>query len=223
MLFLHGALGSASQFDLLRPHLGTETPFYALNLPGHGGLPLDAPYSMEHFADAVLAFLEKEQIAQADIFGYSMGGYVALWLAWHYPGRVRRVMTLNTKLDWSPETAARMSGMFDPEKIELKVPQFAQVLAQTHAPADWKEVAHGTADFLKSLGDGAGLPPEAFVGISCPVAILRGAFDNTVTEEECRSAADRVPNSFYREIPESKHAIEQVDVAALAREIAAFF
>ena len=219
LLLLHGALGSAAQFDAFRPHFLPETPVFALNLPGHGGLPTDAPYTMERFAGAVLAFLEEKNEAQADLFGYSMGGYVALWLAWKHPERVRRVATLNTKLDWSPEVAARMSAMFDTEKIEAKVPQFAQALAQAHAPADWKAVAQRTADFLRDLGDGKGLPPEAFAQIACPVAVLRGELDNTVGAEESQRVADLLPQGFYREIPGSRHAIEQVDVAAVVREL----
>jgi pimeloyl-ACP methyl ester carboxylesterase len=215
MLFLHGALGSAAQFEMLRPHFPPETPVFALNLPGHGGLPTDAPYSMEGFAEAVLAFLDEKNEARAEFFGYSMGGYVALWLAWQHPGRVSRVVTLNTKFDWSPDTAARMSAMFDTEKIEAKVPQFAQALAQAHAPADWKQVARLTADFLRDLGEGKGLPPEAFGQIACPVTILRGELDNTVSAEESQRVADLLPQGAYREIPGGRHALEQVDAAAV--------
>lgn len=216
MLFLHGALGSAAQFETLRPHFPPETPIFVLNLPGHGGLPTDAPYSIERFAEAVLAFLAEKNETQADIFGYSMGGYVALWLAWKHPERVRGVVTLNTKLDWSPDTAARMSAMFDTEKIEAKVPQFAQALAQAHAPADWKQVARLTADFLRDLGDGKGLPPEAFEQIACPVTILRGELDNTVSADESQRVANLLPQGTYQEIPGGRHALEQVDAAIVA-------
>jgi len=219
MLFLHGALGSAAQFETLRPHFPPETSVLALNLPGHGGLPTDAPYSIERFAEAVLTFLAEKNEAQADLFGYSMGGYLALWLAWQHPDRVRRVITLNTKLDWSPDTAARMSAMFDTEKIEAKVPQFAQVLAQAHAPADWKQVARLTADFLRDLGDGKSLPPEAFEQITCPVTILRGELDNTVSAEESQRVADLLPQGTYREIPGGRHALEQMDAAAVVKMV----
>ncbi len=222
LLFLHGALGSAAQFDAFRSHFSPKTPVFALNLPGHGGLPTDAPYSIERFAEAVLAFLAEKNEAQADLFGYSMGGYVALWLAWKYPDRVRCVATLNSKLDWSPEVATRMSGMFDTEKIEAKAPQLAAALTLAHAPADWKLVAQRTADFLHDLGNGMGLPPEAFAQIACPVAVLRGELDNTVSAEESQHVADLLPQGFYREIPGSRHAIEQVDVAAVVRELAVF-
>lgn len=219
MVFLHGALGSAAQFEVLRPYFSPEIPVFALNLPGHGGLPTDAPYSMERFAEAVLTFLDEKNMAQTDLFGYSMGGYLALWLAWKNPDRVRRVVTLNTKLDWSPDTAARMNAMFDTEKIEAKVPQFAQALAQAHAPADWKQVARLTADFLRDLGDGKGLPPEAFQQITCPVTILRGELDSTVSAEESQRAAGLLPHGNYREIPGGRHALEQMDAEVVCEQV----
>ncbi len=215
MLCLHGALGTAAQFDSLRPYFPDGFGLLTPNLPGHGGLPLDRPYTLPDFAEAVLATLEQAQIVQTDIFGYSMGGYVALWLAWKYPERVGRVVTLNTKLDWSPETAARMGGLFDPEKIALKAPQLAEALARAHAPADWRQVALYSADFVRALGAGQGLPPEAFAQIACPVLVLRGELDTTVTAEESRQVAEWLPDGRYGEIAGGRHALEQVDAGAV--------
>jgi pimeloyl-ACP methyl ester carboxylesterase len=223
ILLLHGALGSAAQFDVLRTHLPSDRPVFALNFPGHGGEPTDAPFSMKGFSDFVLQFLEKENLAQADIFGYSMGGYVALYLASKNPGRVRRIFTLGTKLDWSPETAAGMSRMFNPEKIEAKVPQFAETLAKTHAPLDWKEVCRNTSAFLADLGDGKGIPPEAFGQIACPVTIGLGDSDNVVTQEESRAVAEILPNGRFEILAGCKHPIEQTDFVLLAERVKEFF
>ncbi|MBV6440563.1 MAG: alpha/beta hydrolase [Haliscomenobacteraceae bacterium CHB4] len=223
LILLHGALGSAAQFDSLRAHLPPERAIYALNFPGHGGLPAGEPFSMALFSDAVLHFFEKENMAPADIFGYSMGGYVALYLAWKHPNRVRRIFTLGTKLHWSPEIAAGMSQMFDPEKIEVKVPQFAEILAKTHAPLDWKEVCRNTSAFLHALGNGHGLPAEAFSQITCPVTIGLGELDNVVTPEESRAAAEALPNGRFEIFTACKHPIEQVNVVFLAERLQDFF
>lgn len=223
MLFLHGALGSAAQFELLRPHFPADFSALAPHLPGHGGLPLTAPYAMPDFGAAVLQALDAAGIDQTDVFGYSMGGYVALWLAWRHPDRIRRVVTLNTKLDWTPETAQRMSGMFEVEKIEAKAPQLAAALARAHAPEDWRAVTRHTAAFLHALGAGEGLPQHAFGEIECPVCLLRGELDNTVSAEECKQVAEWLPNGRYLEIPGGRHALEQVDGAAVVAVLTDFF
>ena len=223
LLLLHGALGNAAQFDALCGLLLPEHVAFAPNFPGHGGLPTDAPFSMARFSDYVLRFLEKENIEQTDIFGYSMGGYVALHLAWKHPERVRRIFTLGTKLDWSPETATGMSRMFDVEKIEAKVPHFAEMLAKMHTPLDWKEVCQNTAAFLADLGNGQGLPPEAFSQIACPVTIGLGELDNVVTPEESRAVAESLPNGRFEILMGAKHPIEQADTVLLAARLKEFF
>ena len=213
ILCLHGALGTAAQFDTIRPYFPENIPVLAPTLPGHGNEVLDHAYSLSYFAAAVLDILDQAKITQTDIFGYSMGGYLALWLAWKHPTRVRRIVTLNTKLDWTPESAERMGNMFDPEKIVSKVPQLAEALAKTHD--DWRKVAQYSADFVQSLGAGHGLPQEAFQQINCPVFVLRGELDTTVSEAESQEVAAWLPNGQYAAITGGKHALEQLDLVHL--------
>ncbi len=215
-IFLHGALGTAAQFDDLRAQLPKSRSDFAINLPGHGGSPVSEPFSLLLFERAILTFLDEKQIAQADFFGYSMGGYVALWFAWKHPARIRKLITYGTKLEWNPEVAASMNRMFDPEKIESKVPQLAASLASIHGDEQWKNLCHQTAEFLVALGNGHGIPPEAFAQIQCPVTIGWGDLDHLVTEAESRQVAEAIPKGGFKVLPGGKHLIEQVDGAELA-------
>lgn len=166
-----------------------------------------------------MTFLEEKNIDTADLFGYSMGGYVALWLAWKHPERVGQVITLGTKLDWSPETAGGMRRMFDAEKIALKAPALAEHLANAHAPLDWKILCRQTADFLTDLGDGKGIPESAFSEIKRPVHIGRGDADQVVSEEESRKVAQAIPNGSLHILSGVPHGIEQADVDEVTRYI----
>lgn len=213
MFFLHGALGSATQFNPLLQHLSG----IAHHFPGHGPNPIDAPYSMAGFAKSVLEAMDEQGIQQTEIFGYSMGGYVALYLAAHHPERVSRVITLGTKLDWSPDVAAGMNRMFDPEKIAAKVPQFAEKLAAEHA--DWQGVCRATATFLDVLGHGGGLSDTEFSSIQCPVTIGWGDQDNVVTEVESRRVAGLIPKGEMVVLPGVKHPLEQVATEALVQYV----
>lgn len=219
LILLHGALGSAAQLSELQANLPVVRAVFALNFPGHGGIVSESPFTMELFGRAVLDFMETQKIAKADIFGYSMGGYVALWLAWKYPERVRQVTTLGTKLAWSPETASGMARMFDAEKIALKVPHFAQQLANLHAPLDWKVLCRKTADFLQSLGAGRGIPQGAYATIQCPVRIGWGDADQVVSLEECQNVVDWLPNGHLLILPGVPHGLEQADVREIAKYV----
>lgn len=211
LLLLHGALGSKAQLDPLLKRLpGYEYPV-ALNFPGHGGRPIEGAFSLKGFAESVLQYMDEHEVKFANIMGYSLGGYVALYLARWYPDRVSRVWTLNTKLDWSPESTARMQGMMNAEKIEAKAPQMAAQFAALHAPEDWKSVARHTSDFLKTLGEGAGLTDDDFAQINHTVLLLRGTNDAVVSEEETERIGRLLPNGMTFPIPDSGHLPEQID------------
>ncbi len=212
-LLLHGALGAATQFDGLLKHFSAEEPVFALDFPGHGADSTEGDFSLVLFSKSVLKFMDAHNIARANLFGYSMGGYVALYLASTHPERIRHVATYGTKLEWSPETASNMNRMFDPEKIEAKVPHFAAALAATHA--DWKSTCYKTAAFLQDLGDGKGIDWSAFSFIACPVTIGWGSEDNVVSESECRHAAGLIPHGNFVELIGAKHQIELVDLNLL--------
>src|SRR5262245_23477139 len=108
LLLLHGAVSSSKQFDMLKPLLSDAFEIHALDFPGHGGNEIPSePFSIPLFTESVLGYMDVKEIRDAFIFGYSMGGYVALSLAINYPERVRKVFTLATKFEWTEEIAMR--------------------------------------------------------------------------------------------------------------------
>ncbi len=218
IIFLHGALGSKEQFEGLRNSI-SHTPTFAFNFDGHGDTPTNHPYSTSLFVDNLDSFMQKNQIDQAHIFGYSMGGYVALSFALKFPERVGKILTLATKFDWTPESAAKESKMLDPQKIEEKVPHFAQALKERHDPLDWKEVLNKTAEMMINLGNGAGLSDQDLNSIQNEVLISRGSEDRMVNEAESKKAANLIPNGSFHTIEGGKHPIERVDLEMLSKII----
>lgn len=91
-----------------------------------------------------------------------MGGYVALWLAHQHPERVRKIVTLGTKFDWSPESARLEVKKLDAEKILEKVPAFALILETRHAPNDWKQLLSRTSTMMLALGSDPLLKDDHF-------------------------------------------------------------
>ena len=82
LLILHGAIGSVKQFTHLIRFLESDFKVYAIDFSGHGGSEIPAEdFTIEMFANDVLDWMAKKEIDKIDIFGYSMGGYVGLFLA----------------------------------------------------------------------------------------------------------------------------------------------
>lgn len=220
ILLLHGALGSADTLDPLKQALEGKYKVYTLDFSGHGGKAIPGePYSMHLFANDISALLEKEEIAQTHIFGYSMGGYAALYFALQHPERVNSIFTLATKFAWSPETAAKETKMLDPAKVEEKVPAFAQALAQRHAPQDWKTVMRKTADMMLHLGKAPGLTTDNLPMLEVPVRVSVGDRDNMVSVEETLWAYKHLPNASLMVLPATRHPLETIPTAKLAAEL----
>lgn len=216
LLLLHGALGAASLFDPLKEKLSGRRKVYSLNFPGHGGRAFTKEFSVPAFADDVLRLMEKEKLAKVDIFGFSMGGYVALCLAAKHPEKVGSIFTLGTKFDWSPEVAAHEARFLNPQKIKEKVPQFAAVLEKRHAPQDWQWLLQQTAMLMQQLGQEPLLSREMLGNIQHPVRVGLGGQDNMVTPEESRAAADALPNGRLVILPDMPHPVEKADPDTLA-------
>jgi pimeloyl-ACP methyl ester carboxylesterase len=123
MLLLHGALGAKSQFEPLLSLLPAPVPVHSFNLAGHGGEPFpQGAFSIEDFAQQLLEWLDAQGLPTVRVFGYSMGGYVALEAARQHPARFSKIFTLATKFDWTPETARQETAKLNPEVIAQKVP-----------------------------------------------------------------------------------------------------
>lgn len=210
LLLLHGALYTSAEFAPVIQLISTSRNPLTLDFAGHGSTPLpETPLSIEYFGLQTLARMDQEGVDVADIMGYSMGGYVGLWLALHHPDRVGRVATLATKLQWDPETAAREASMLDPEKIEAKVPAFAATLSDRHGPHHWKDLTRRVASMLLRLGDDPPLTLAAAPSIQAPVRLMVGDRDSMVSIEETVEFYRVLPNAQLAVLPATPHRLEK--------------
>lgn len=223
LLILHGALGASAQLQPLAHELQKDFMVHMPDFSGHGGQPFHSDgFSIKIFADDIVQYMDRCALDKVPIFGYSMGGYVGMYMARHYPQRVDKLVTLATKYHWDAATAAREIQMLIPEKIEQKIPAFAEVLRNRHAPNDWKEVLKKTADMMAELGNDNTLKPDDYAAVMHPVLVLLGDGDKMITLEETVAVYKSLPNSRMGMLPGTAHPIEQVDPALLGYLIRKF-
>ncbi len=212
LIILHGALGAETQFKALKERIHSDFIIYSFNFYGHGGHPIEKPFRIRDFADQLEYFIKENTITEALVFGYSMGGMVALDLASRKPELIDRIVTLGTKFGWSPEVAEEEVKMLNPEVIEEKVPQFARALEDRHAPTNWREVLYSTKEMMLNLGENPPVDKDSWSKIETQVTICLADKDEMVTREETQEVYEILPNAEYKEISDSKHAIEQVNL-----------
>jgi len=224
LILLHGAIGSSVQLEKLADSLKDNFRITLLNFSGHGGkgIPKD-PFSIKLFAEDILYLLDKGKFEKPDVFGYSMGGYVAIYIARYFPDKLNRIFTLAAKFDWNPESSSKESKMLNPEKLMEKLPDFAKELSDRHMPADWKIVLQKTAEMMINLGNGNSLSKEDLSKIKNVVRISVGDRDKMVSIEESMEAYRYLENGSFLVMPDTPHPIEKVSVERLSGEISEFF
>lgn len=223
LLLLHGAIGSEEQLFPLRDLLRDRFTIHSLNFSGHGGKVLPVSMSMDLFANEVLDYVEQKQLTALQIFGYSMGGYVGMYLAHQHPHLVTKLATLGTKYIWTPEIASKETRMLQADVIEQKVPAFAQALSERHGIKEWKTVLSLTASMLLELGAKPLLTEDLLHQIQTKSLLLIGEKDTMVSVEETSIIAKYLPNAALKVLPNTAHPIEQVDTNMLAEQLIRFF
>jgi pimeloyl-ACP methyl ester carboxylesterase len=109
LVLLHGAFGFAEGWGAFLPTLTKTHQVIAIELQGHGHTnDIDRPLTFEQMADDAAALLKQLKIKNADFFGYSMGGTVALGVAIRHPELVR-------KLAFYGSCAGTAKDTYDPE------------------------------------------------------------------------------------------------------------
>lgn len=179
-------------------------------------------YDLARFRANVRHAMAERGIDATAIFGYSMGGYVALSLAAESPELVGAVVTLGTKLAWTPEGAARETSRLDPKVLRAKVPKFADLLERRHAVAGgWELALSRTAALMTTLGAHPAVDDAMLARIACPVRLMVGDRDAVVSIDETVAASRRLARGDIAVVPGTPHPFEQARaslVAALIRD-----
>ena len=94
LVLLHGGLHTiVLSFGALLPRLVASHRVIAVELQGHGHTPdTDRVPTYSDLADDVVALLDHVGVERADVFGFSLGGQVAVELGLRHPNRVDRLV-----------------------------------------------------------------------------------------------------------------------------------
>lgn len=220
LLLLHGALGASRQFDTITPTLSEQYNIHQFSFYGHGRTEYPAEgISITAFAQQLLDYIHTNKLAPVAVFGYSMGGYVALAAALQQPEAFLKVATLATKFNWTPETASKESRMLNAKVLQEKAPAYVEQLKSLHGEAGWEQLLSGTAALMQQLGDDPPLTNKTLKNITIPVRVMVGELDSMVSVEETNAAFKSLPRGSMTILPGVKHPLEKVECAVLVHAI----
>ena len=181
LVVLHGAYMSIPSMGEIIPRLAETRQVIAVELQGHGRTAdVDRPLSYEQMADDVAALMGEIGIAQADIFGYSMGGSTALQVAIRHPEVVRKLVVMSATYN----TAGWHPGLM--EMIATITPD---VFAGSPIETDYMNLAPNPENFATLVeklvaldGEVQDWSPESIQAITSPTLVIIGDSDGVTPE-----------------------------------------
>lgn len=217
LVLIHGALGSSKEFDAILPLLKNQFDLITYEIPHHGERKQSTiPFTMEALTDDLLSYLA--EIGPAYIYGFSLGGYVALSAAQNDTKNIKGVITQATKFNWSREEAKKEVANLDLQFLQNKVPGFYTYLSQIHG-VYLPELLNKTARFMEDLGTNPSLTVTRASTIGIPVRLTRGGRDKMVSREETLQMKEAIPQAHYFEVPSMIHPLGFIKPTLIARLI----
>lgn len=217
LLLLHGAIGAMDQMQPIATALADRFIVHRIDFSGHGKkAPSATGISIELFEADVIRYLRQNEIEKIAVFGYSMGGYVGMYLAGKYPEIITEVITLATKFIWSPDIAANEIKLLDPETIKQKLPLFVAQLEQRHGKGNWVQLLQNTQQFLIGLGNNNLLDKDNLSLIQTRCLLMTGDRDKMVGINETKEIYACLSNGSLAVLPSTPHPIEKCNVNLLA-------
>ena len=224
LVVLHGALGSTElETDRLVRVWERTARVYALDFRGHGRsgpLSAEVPRWETFVTDAITA-TEHFGLEHAAVFGFSMGGAVALALALARPVAVGRLAVHGVNVQWDESEVQAMVGPMDPDRMEADHPYWAQRLAQVHGADRWRRLVAQMIAFTRGL-PGQHLTDDALARIACPTRISAGDRDRFFDVRHAVGLWRAVPDARLQIVPGLDHPIQGVDAPAFAADVGRF-
>jgi pimeloyl-ACP methyl ester carboxylesterase len=218
LVLLHGANGCGAEMEPLAAALRPYAEVFAPDLPGHGGREVPERFTIEDWAHDVMRQLEERGIDLPFLLGYSLGAYLALYIARHAPERVRGVCTIAVKHVFDAASIERWMHLARPETIRTKPWRIAE-LERYHPGRDWTQVTDRTSRLFRELGVRAPLAPDDFKAIRVPVLLISADRDQIVPWEETMALARVIPGCRVAMFYGVAHPLRMLPFFGLARTI----
>ncbi|MFD0363549.1 alpha/beta fold hydrolase [Nocardia sp. GCM10030253] len=217
LILLAGQSNNHHWWDGVRDDFHTDYRTITFDYRGTGDSDKpDTPYSTTGFADDAIAVLDDLGIDRAAVYGTSMGGRVAQWLAARYPDRVHALVlgcttpgdrhgvergndVRRSLADPDPAAArhALLELMYTPSYLAT-APRPFTTLGDPTMPAFARRrhlVASSRHDAWDALPD-----------IGVPTLVVHGTDDRFNPTANAALLADRIPGAQLRLIPGARHA-----------------
>lgn len=209
VLLLHGGLFNIDlQFGEVLPGLARTRRVIAVDFQGHGRTgDIDRPLTSAGLASDVVGLLQHLGVPQVDVFGFSVGGGVALYLAVKHPALVRRLVVSSASFHPDgdrPENAEAVGAMT--VDMIAGTPMEQDYLAKSPNPDKLQDLLDKLGTFDRGF---AGWSDDEIAGIEAPTLITVGDCDMVTLDHAVRFLRLRGGdvNGDFAGVPSSQLAV----------------
>ena len=129
LLLMPGLTANAHSFDgLVAAGLCDRVRLVAVDLRGRGlSDKPESGYTLKDHAADIIGLLDHLELDRAIVGGHSYGGLLGLYMAYHYPDRVGKLVVIDAAAEMHPDTRKLIQPAID--RLGKKVPSWETYLA----------------------------------------------------------------------------------------------
>ncbi|OOE90807.1 alpha/beta fold hydrolase [Salinivibrio sharmensis] len=130
LVLIHGLFGDLDNLGGLAKTLADHFCVYQIDLPNHGRSYHTESTDYQSQSDAVVAWMDGQQLESAIIVGHSMGGKVAMAVAQRFPERVEQLVVMDiAPVDYQVSRHDNVfKALHQTQRVTLKSRQQAQTI-----------------------------------------------------------------------------------------------
>jgi methylmalonyl-CoA epimerase len=216
LLVLHGAAGcTRSETAPLMRRLESAFHVVGLDLSGHGtsAFPPDQDFSLDLFAEDARAAIDALDLPSAHVFGFSLGGGVALQLAHRHPDRVNRLALLQTNVQWTEAQVNRMQERLDLDAMDEHAPPRVDRIRTRHEqPA---RLLQQLRAFVETLPDTSETLSTILPDLAAPTLVGGVDQDPLFGPDTPRALHRTLPNARLAILPGEHHRLSKIPLPVL--------
>ncbi len=223
LVMLHGAAGCTTlETAPLMHRMKTQFHVIAVDLRGHGASSaIDTPISFEAFTTDILALLDALSLEDTALFGFSMGGNVALDVARRAPDRIRAVAAHGANVTWTDERAADMQARLDADTLAKKSERLVQHLSAHHD--NWDRLFRRMHDWVATLPEQTPDMQAMAEEVTVPTLVSCVDRDDLFSLKETLTLHALLPNARLDVFRGSHHALPLAPLDRMAPTLADWF
>jgi pimeloyl-ACP methyl ester carboxylesterase len=204
LVLLHGGGDTIeTSFGQILPELARTRRIIAFERQGYGHTTdiADRPFSFEQFADDTVALLDSLGVSEADLFGFSNGGTVALHVAISHPERVRKLVLASAFFSHDAAEPAFWNGFATATPdVMPKILRDAYLAVAPH-PENFERFFYKGVNLMRNFQD---IPREELQAMRAPALIICGDSD-VMRPEHAVEEYRLIPNAQLAVLPGTDH------------------